>query len=204
MTAKLPVSTGPVQGPTGPIGVTMVMTAAGPQVAIGPRGSLGATGAMGPGGSHGATGPQGSTVKPAREVHFPSKEGRVVASLESGNGRLDLWAKASSTAPWHFSLNVEVWVSLLRGSEAFLPSQWDGTSLYDKSPEELAKLAAAPLEKLGCSPDREEMVAAFTVAKKEAMRMLAVVATELLISHVSFDEIGDAWRDANALRVMME
>lgn len=187
-------------GATGPQGMTGFVGPVGPQ---GARGSIGATGMRGPVGPRGATGPGGGP--PVREVIFPSKEGRSVARFVQGDDLVELRARASSIVEWAITVRPHMSMILHRDGKETLMQSWDGTQPYLKEPEEMVA-GALPffIRYEVVAPSHEELVAMFVMAKRAVMKMIAVVCAELLISHISRDEMGEAWEDANVLRVMTE
>lgn len=168
----------------------------------------GATGPVGPQGNWGPIGPQGVTGfpgPPPKEVVFPSREGRSVARFAHVDDLIEIRAKATSTIDWEVHISPSLIVVLTRDGKETVVQDWSNSTAYQKGPEELAAglFPLLPMYEI-TAPSQEELVAMFVMAKKALMKMMAVVCAELLISHISREEMGEAWEDANVLRVMTE
>jgi hypothetical protein len=165
----------------------------------------GATGPTGPTGAQGVRGVTGIVGPPPREVAFPSREGRSVAKFSHVEDVIEIRAKATSTVDWGVHVNPSLTMVLLRDGKETIVQNWDNSTAYRKDPEELAG-GLPPLFLMYeiTPPSHEELIAMFVMAKKALMKMMAVVCAELLISHLSREEMGEAWEDANVLRVMTE
>jgi len=192
-------------GPVGPQGATGAVRMTGGTGPVGPQGMRGPTGPTGPTGAQGARGATGIAGPPPREIVFPSKEGRSVARFAHVDDVIEIRAKATSTVDWGVRVNPSLTMVLLRDGKEIIVQDWDNSTAYRKDPEDLAA-GLSPLFSMYeiTPPSQEELVAMFVMAKKALMKMMAVVCAELLISHLSREEMGEAWEDANVLRVMTE
>ena len=124
-----------------------------------------------------------------------SAEDKVVEIRAKSSSDITTWAVNTSST-------VSLWATARSGDMVVLNSWW-ATELLMEDHEQMAKtamgfLTGAEVRGVGL----EEMTSAFAVARKEAIRMLAVLYMELLVSHVGREEVVEAWDEANALRVM--
>lgn len=192
----------------------MKNVASGPQGATGPIGYRGATGTFmpiatgalmpmsGPIGPSGVTGPMGGI--PIVKKEYPGPDGKMVASLDTEQGVVEIRSKASCQVTWSVLLEADIILSL-RGHDGVLSQlyRWGTKDVYERSPEAFAEGAASALVSKGiASISREELSALFVVAKKEAFRSVSILAAELHVGHMSREEMERIWEDANAFSVM--
>jgi hypothetical protein len=164
--------------------------------------SMAATGFMGFTGAQGAQGATGAFMPTAREVFYPGREGRTVSEALVGEDVVGIRALASTSGRGVVSLNASMIMYLVRGGQERSLNRWDAADIFEKEPEAMATSAAAFLMSAEVLLGQEELNAMFVVARREALKMAAVVASELFVSHLSRDEIAEAWDVANVLRVM--
>ncbi len=171
---------------------------------IGPQGSTGPYGPTGPTGHAGPRGATGATGITERKVEFPGPEGRCVARSSQGDDTVEIWAKAISLVNWTISVTPILDMVLVRDGQMVPMHTWNQAIVYGLEPEGLALVASSLFihHEVAVS-SQEEIVAMFVIAKKEVMKMMATICAELLLSHVSREEMGEAWDDANALRIMI-
>jgi len=159
--------------------------------------------ATGPTGFRGAT---GAAFPAPKTVSFP-KEGKVVASVQANVATcLKIWAQARSSVSWSLQITPDMKVFLVRpGEEDTNIYGWSGGDALGSQPEAMSARILETMARLGEeAPGREELTAVFVIARKEMAKMTAVVMAELLIDDLGREEIGEAWENANALRVMSE
>lgn len=168
-----------------------------PNAPAGPRGFVGATGPQGPTGASGGV--------PAKEVYYPSREGKSVSLVAVGEDFVELRALAyTSVGGGTVSLSASIIMCLVRDGRQKYLNTWGIRGVLEKDAEALASSAAAFLLSAEVVLGQEELNAMFVVARREALKMAAVVASELFISHLSREELAEAWDAANVLRVMQE
>ncbi len=156
-------------------------------------------GPMGPQGSTGSSGP------PPRQIFFPSKEGKVVARTPAGKDVIELSVIAQSNQnSWSFVVQLTITAYLVQDGERINFHRFETGTVLSKSPEELAGAMKGYLLSKEVLLEPEEVVAMFVIAKREAMKMGAVVAAEPFIGELGRDDMAEAWDAANVLSVMQE
>lgn len=147
-------------------------------------------------------GPTGAFGPPKKEVFYPGREGRTVSQVVLWEDVVELRALAWTSIAQPVILSASVIMYLVRDGQERNLNRWDVRAIFEKEPEVMAASAAAFLLSAEVVLGREELNAMFVVARREALKMAAVVASELFISHLSREELAEAWDAANVLRVM--
>lgn len=147
-------------------------------------------------------GPTGAFGPPTKVVFYPGREGRTVSQVVLGEDVVELRALAWTSIAQPVILSASVIMYLVRDGQERNLNRWDVRAIFEKEPEVMAASAAVFLLSAEVVLGREELNAMFVVARREALKMAAVVASELFISHLSREELAEAWDAANVLRVM--